>query len=334
VDYLVYSTGKVFASKEWMVGRTPDGRVTNTIRNNANDLISSYNAQEYQRGDQFDFSIAPGISIKNSLKEGEVVGYLYSNAMQQQLATLEGQLNVEKANLEVVSTGQKEEVIAQMKKNVDLAKEKYKLQKKLFTRTEALFKDSLIAQQEYDMARNALDMAELTVQLNETQLLNATTGDKPEAITYANERIHSLEIQINALKTRLSKFEVKAPFSGLIQHKKGAYDLNFEIILNLLDTSSLIVFTPIPVKEVPFLMVGQEIKYILFNSSETLTGKLVAIDNAIQVVGGRQVIYITTEINKSDLALMPGLFVQTEVNCGEISLWDYIGRTFGSIIFK
>lgn len=334
VDYIVTFTGKVFPGREWMVGRTPDGRVTSTIKNNLNDLISAYNAQQYQQGDQFDFSLDPKIGLKTGLSEGEIVGYFFSSAMQQQLANLEGQLQVERANLNVVSTGQKQEIIDQMKKNLELAKEKRAIQQKLFARSTALYRDSLIAPQEYDLARNALEMAQISYELAETQYQNAITGDKPESVELAKEKINAMEIQISALKKRLSKLEVRAPFSGLIQHKKGSVDLNFEIILNLLDTSEMIVLTPVQLQEMPFVRVGQHMEYVLFNNTARLDGEVIAIDNTIQLVGGRQVMYVTSKINRPYAALAPGLFVQSLVNCGEISLWDYLGRTFGTLIFR
>src|SRR5690606_15560317 len=147
VTYEVYSTGKVFSEKEWTLGRTDDGRITSTIKNNRMGVTSSYGGKEFARGDVFDFYMNPELGQKKYIKKGDKIGLLNSNDLLRQLTELEGQLMVEKAMLKVYATGEKSQTVAEAETNVVLARESFKIQKKLLERKKKLFDDSLIAPQ-------------------------------------------------------------------------------------------------------------------------------------------------------------------------------------------
>ncbi|MBI3232936.1 MAG: hypothetical protein HYZ42_02665 [Bacteroidetes bacterium] len=333
VPYNIYATGKVFANKEWVLGRTTDGRILSTMKDNVLDQISNYGGREFMRGDLFDFELEPGLKEKNYLKEGDIIGRLYSNELASQLTKLENDLKVEQAGYEVYATGEKPEIINEAISNKKLSQERFNNQRRLFERTEKLYKDSLISRQEYEIAKNNIDLLKLDIEIQEARLMKLQSGDKKQQLELIQARINSISNQIVMLKQRLEKFAVKAPFGGMLQHKKGAIS-DVEILTTLLDTSELIVITPIQFKEVQYLKLDDKVRLFLFHSDEEIEGKITNIDNVIQLVGGRQAVYITSKISSKDKLIIPGMFTQTQIHADDITLWDYSKRIFGNIFYR
>lgn len=333
ITYKIYATGKVFPVNEWMLSRSIDGRIASMTKNNELDIVSNYSGREFQSGDVFDFYMEPAVMQKNYIQKGDVLGHLCSKILQSDLVRLQGLLEVEKASLNVISTGQKPEVIEESKTNLRLAKEKYITQKKIVERNIKLQQDSLLPFQQLEVSKDALELSRIGIQIAEAQLQKLMTGDKQEELELNRQKIYSIENQINELKHRMDNFAIKAPFGGLVQQKKGGISA-VEVLMDLLDTAEYIAIAPIPLREVNYLKTGAVVMLKLFNSDETLQAKVTRMDNAIQLVGGKQAIYATFRIIKKSTHPQPGIFAKATIICDEISLWDYMNRVLGDIFYK
>ncbi|HEX8546826.1 MAG TPA: hypothetical protein VF691_07675 [Cytophagaceae bacterium] len=333
VPFTVYSTGKVFAVREWMVGRNRDGRIISTLKNNSLGLIDSYGGKEFQEGNIYEFYLDPNLSSKKYVKKGEIIGQSYSNEINKLLIQLEGELSIQKASLMVSSTGQKAQSVKEVEASLNLAKEKLNIQEKLLKRSKKLFADSLIAPQQYDLTLNEYETCRINVELAEAQLQSISTGEKPEHLKLVREKIRSLQSQINNLKDRSKFLTLTAPFSGVLQQKKGALS-EVEIIVNLIDTSSYIIITPIQVKELKYLAIGQIATLALFNSGCEMKGRISHIDNAIQIVGGKQAAFVTAEILEKCPDTMPGIFAQTVIDCEKVTIMAYCKRIFSELFYR
>jgi len=332
--YIVYSTGKVFPTNEWVLGRTYDGRITETIKNNQLGLISSYGGKEFQRGDVFDFYINPEINDKQFIDKGEIIGILNSTELLRQINQLKGEREVEKALLKVYSTGQKIQTIREAETNLTLAKEKFSIQKKLISRQNELYKDSLISPQQYDIAMNDFEVSKINLVLADAQLKTLSTGEKPEQIKFISEKISNLTGQILSLESRKEALQIKAPFAGMMQRKKGVLSTSVEILANIVDTSSYIIITPIKIKEFKNLSLGQRCTLKLFNTDCKMEATVCHIDNAIQIIGGKQAVYVTAKIDKKCPGVYPGIFAQTNVECGQYTIIEYSKILFQSLFYR
>ncbi len=333
VPYNIYATGKIFATKEWILGRTTDGRILATMKDNALDQINNYGGREFLRGDMFDFELESNLSSKKFLSKGDVIGRLYSNELANELAQLENNLKIEQAGYEVTATGEKPEIISEALANKKLSTEKYINQKKLFERTEKLYKDSLISKQEYEIAQNNLEILQIDIDLQNARIMKLQSGDKKQQLDLSLAKIDAISNQISMIKSRLQKFTVTAPFSGMLQHKKGAIS-DVEILATLLDTSSLIVIAPIQFKEMQYIKENDEVVLYLFHTDEQLTANISNIDNVIQLVGGRQAVYITSTLSTKRKDIIPGMFTQTKIHADDVTLWEYSKRIFGNIFYR
>ncbi len=331
--YIVYATGKVFPTYEWVLGRTYDGRITETIKNNQLGVISSYAGKEFQRGDVFDFYINPEINNKQFVERGETIGIMNSTELMRQINQLRGERDVEKALLKVYSTGQKIQTIKEAETNLTLAKERFSIQDKLISRQAELFKDSLISPQQYDIAKNEYEMSKINLALAEAQIKTLSTGEKPEQIKFIAEKIENLNKQIAVLESRKEALQIKAPFSGLLQRKKGGLT-SVEVLANVIDTSSYIIVTPVRIKEFKNLALGQKCVLKLFNTDCEMEGTVCHIDNAIQIIGGKQAIYVTAKIDKKCPGVYPGIFAQTNLHCGQHTIIEYSKLLFQSLFYR
>lgn len=332
ITYKVYATGKIFPVNEWMLTRNIDGRISSATKNNELDVISNYSGR-YQSGDVFDFYMEPAIMQKTFIQKGEVLGHLYSKILSTELVNLQGQLEIEKASLNVISTGQKPEIIAEAKTNLVLAKEKYLTQKKVVDRNIKLNRDSLLPTQQLEVSKDALELSRIGILMAEAQLQKLTSGDKEEELELNRQKIYSIESQINELKKRMDNFNIVSPFSGLVQQKKGTVTTE-EVLMDLLDTTEYIAIAPIPLREVSYIKTGSVVSLRLFNSDEELQARVTRMDNVIQLVGGKQAIYATFKIIKKTVHPQPGIFAKATIICDEISLWDYTRRVLGDIFYK
>lgn len=334
VFYKVYATGKIFTVNEWILNRSIDGKISTASRNNELDAITNYSGRAFT-GDVFDFYMEPSVMQKSYIQKGEVLGHLYSKSMQTELVRLQGLLDIEKASLNVISTGQKPEIVEEAKTNLKMAREKYLTQKKVVDRNVKLYRDSLLPAQQLDVSKDALELARIGVQIAEAQVLKLTTGSKQEELDLNRQKILSIENQIRELKQRMDNFDIKAPFGGMIQQKKGVVPTTTnEVLIDLLDTNEYIAIAPIPLREVRYLKVGAVVSLRLFSDDEIFQAKVSRIDNVIQLVGAKQAVYATFKISKKSLLMQPGLLAKATIMCDEISLWEYTNRVLGDIFYK
>ncbi len=334
LNYTVRSTGKMFAQREWTLGRSAGGQLISTMKDNETDRIDNYGGREFQQGDMFDFHLDEKVLAKKFVVKDEIIGRFYSNELELQLEKLKSDLSVEQAGFEVSSTGEKATIVDEAIKSRNLAKEKLDDQKKIFARAKRMFTDSLLTRQDYETAEDNIETARLSLELADAHVMRYTTGQKEQALNFIRTKIKSIESQIDQLNKRMSSYSIKAPFSGIIEEKKGAIPGTVETILTLLDTSSYLIISPVQFKELKFLGTNNEAELMLLNDDQTLTGKIIHIDNTIQVIGGKQCVYVTLRVQNKIKGMMPGLFANAYIDCGEILLWDYFKRVFGTMFYR
>lgn len=340
VTYEIYSTGKVFSEQEWVLGRTEDGRITSTIKNNLLGVTSSYGGKEFARGDIFDFYMDPELVHKKSIKKGDKIGMLSSSELQRQLTQLEGELKVEKALLKVFASGEKSQIVSEAKTNVLLAQENFSIKEKLLERTKKLYKDSLIAPQNYDIALNEYDVARISLEVAQARLMAVSSGEKPEQLKFSKEKIASLENQIATLRERKEALEIFAPFSGVLQHKRGgtvSYLVpvpTYEILANVIDTSHLIIISPVQLKELKYISLDQKVKVRLFNTDCEMEATVKHIDNGIQIINGKQAVYVISTIDNTCGEFLPGILAQASFQGDKLSLFGYATRFVKGLFYR
>ncbi|MDQ3392511.1 MAG: efflux RND transporter periplasmic adaptor subunit [Bacteroidota bacterium] len=323
INYFVESKGLILPAHEWSLIRSIEGNLISSHKDNIKGSVQSFGVTEFVRGDVVEFKINNNILSAKSITTGDTVGMIYSNEQERNLIQLLGDFEVLNAEYKFYTTGQKPEDIQQAKTKLEFVKQDLLTQKKLTARAETLYKESVISDQEYELALNDLKLKEIQIDIAEALYNSVSTGDKPEMAALIKAKMQALEKQINQVKGRFTFFTVTSPVSGMVVSNR-ALD-NTETVINVADTSSLVILVPFDLKELPYVKKGQEV--YIGKSSKQYKGKILNIDNVVQVIDYKQAIFATIIID-NHIDLMPGSFAEVSMHCGELSLMEYLKRIF------
>jgi ABC-type oligopeptide transport system substrate-binding subunit len=248
---------------------------------------------------------------------------IYSNEQERNLIQLLGDFEILKAEYNFHTTGQKPEDIQQAKTRLEFVRQDLLTQKKLTQRAENLFKEAVISDQEYELSLNDLKLKEIQIDIAEAHYLSVSTGDKPEMAALIKAKIDALSNQISQVKNRLNFFTVTSPVSGMVVSNRGID--NNEIVINIADTSSLVLLVPFELKELPYIKHDQEV--VIGRNGIKVIGRILTIDNVVQTIDFKQALFATVVI-EGNSDLIPGSFAEATIQSGELSLVEYLKRIF------
>jgi len=183
-----------------------------TLYDHRTGLVSNQSDFQFDRGDQVKVRFKEGWKSGDRVRTGEKVATISSNRLGEELIKLRNQLAVEEANLGVVASGQKPQVIGQSEEEVNLAKADLALRKQNLERTRQLHVDGLIPLTQLEQAENTYNESLARLRIAEKSLQAQSTGEKPEAVSLALSRITSLRREIAFLEGKSNRYVVNAPF--------------------------------------------------------------------------------------------------------------------------
>lgn len=332
IPYTIDTSSLVMPISEWTLSRAQNGNLISTLKDNRTGRLNAFSASVFQRGYQADFQLNPKIYHQPYLSKGDTVANMYSNQDQERLVQLQGELAVQEAELELVSTGQKSADVEGVVNQLALAQQELAAQRVLTQRTVALHQDSLTSLQEYELALNTLRVRELNVGRIEAGYKSATTGSKPEQVRVIRTRINSLQRQIQHIKQGLKELTVVSPVSGTVLLQKAAANPMEEVLVSVADNSAYVVLLPVNYLEKNYVQLRQKIEVAVTGTTQTAVGRIIGIDNTVQIVDGRQAFFVTALIDDKKAPLVPGMVVRTTISCQPISLKGHVARTAESLL--
>jgi multidrug efflux pump subunit AcrA (membrane-fusion protein) len=319
VPYTIKAKAVFIPASEFNLTRTLEGNLISTYKDNVKSVVKNYGITEFQRGDVVEFVLAESISDKEFIDKGDTIGWIYSNEEQRKLILLKGQLDILSAELEFYTTGQKPEDVQKAKEQLDLAQQELETQRKLMARSSALFNDSVISEQEFEIEENRLRVKEIALKIAKANYASITTGEKPEQEKLINAQILAIKDQINQVSQRINYFTITSPLSGVIQLERGPG--TGERIISVGDTSNWVGMIPVQFKERKHIRTGNKIDYM------GAKGHVVNMDNKISLIDNRQAFYLTAVWPYKD-DIFPGTIGEVMIQCEKISLIEYFVRLF------
>lgn len=306
--------------------RNLDGTFVTTFKDNISGSICSNSVTEFLSSADARFVLSPLVQQKDFINTGDTIGRIISNDEEVKIQTIEGELNVQKATLRLFSTGEKNADVDEAANRLSLAKQELMAQKQIFQRYEALNKDTLITQFEFENAQNQLKAKELNVAIAEAFYRSVTSGDKPEQTGLIETRIRALDNQIRLMKERQSKFTVISPVSGyLVKKKRLTEDVTF--MMEIADTSGFVAQLPVEYHERDILKPGLETRLKMIGCWYCISGKTFNVDNTVQLISGKQAIYVSSLFESTGNGLMPGIVLEAKIYCDAVTPAEYISRT-------
>jgi hypothetical protein len=331
IPYTIETSSLVMPASEWTLSRAQNGNLISALKDNRTGRLSAFSASVFQRGNQADFQLNPKIYHQSHLVKGDTVARMYSNQDQERLVQLQGELAVQEAELQLVNSGQKPADVEEAANQLALAQQELSAQRTLTARTEALHHDSLTSLQNYELSLNKLRVRELNVNMISAEYKSVTTGGKPEQIRVIRTRIISLQQQIRHIQQSLKALTVVSPVSGAVLLKKAPVNPTEEVLVSVADNSSYVAILPVNYLERDYVQEHQKIEVAVTGTTQTAVGKIIGIDNTVQIVDGRQAFFVTALIEGKNAPLVPGMVVRTTLSCAPISLTDHVARLAKSL---
>ncbi len=318
IPFSVNITGKVMPGYQWLLARQTDGSIISTLYDYSQDRTDSYAAYQIERGDIFHFKTRPEIKEVTFVTAGDTIGHIFSNMFFQELRELEGALAVAKANLDVVSTGEKESIISEANDQFLLNRERSLVQNNILERQSKLYQDALISSEDFEITRGMTRIYELETQVAAAHLITLQTGEKPEIITQARTQIESIEKQLVILHNQLSEYTITTPLTGNINMVSSP-----DTLLLVSDDTRVVIM---PILWQFMTEVDTSLSFTIQTpfDGEVWEGSIVNKSNFMRMIGGQQVFIATGKISDHLSDLPVNMLVQCSVTGATRSIWDYV----------
>lgn len=316
VPFTIESVAKALPVQQWILIKNPDGSLSGALHQHRTGAIIKAESFEFDRGDVVNMQFVSG-----PVKTGEPLVTISSNRLGEQLVTLRNQLAIEQANLDVVATGEKQELILQLKQEINLAKADLALRQKMLDRARQTYSEGLISLQELEIAENAFNESEVQVRVAEEALRVADTGQKVETRTLAASRIASLKRQIEFLENKENQYVIPAPFDGNVRFEQT---IDGDRLL-LEDTTATVLFIPVRLKDARFVEPGQDITLTWVDQSRVFHSQVLEVSSRVELLNTDQVISVKALTQEKNLPT--GMPIRCRINCGKVRVAEFLKRS-------
>ncbi|NND77457.1 MAG: hypothetical protein HKN39_04685 [Flavobacteriales bacterium] len=322
VKYELNYTGKVYSAKKWSIKQENDQYITEN-RNFTDGISTSQQNYIFERGDIVELEFSEGIKNNAYVKKDTPLLEFRSYLLEQQLADLKSQVNLQLATTRAEQTGRKVSIVLEAEKNLKLMQQQLDLAEKNFARSEQLYQGEIIPAAEFQVVENELALAKTNVELAKQRIVSVTTGRKVESIGEINAQMNVIETQLNILNEKKRNYNVSAPFEGEVIMDAFSNDL-----ISIVDTSAQVVIVPIEVEERSFINAKSSRACLELEGCDDDFDIVVHLDKKVNLVDNRQVILAKVNVPERHKRLDEGLLVNCRIMCDTISIREYIKRKF------
>jgi hypothetical protein len=323
VRYSFVVSAKVYPVKEWKLSRGTEEGFWSQTYNYETDALGDFKNYRFERGDIAELVIRENLEFDAPIDVYDTVAYIESYFIENEITRLNNLRDVEIANMNVVSTGEKQSMVEQAQRQYNYAMQQLDLEKKNFARQERLYRDSVITPADYDMYENALKLAEINTQVAYDALMSLSTGEKDPVINLSEQKIRSYEIEINSLETQKAQYTIITPISGLL-----SYDTEIGGILKVSDISRLLLKIPVSYQHTSYLNSLYKVTFSTPDNKITVNASFKGFDENINLIQNQQFVIARAVTTESTPGIYPGMVVQCRIYCDKVSLLEYLKRNF------
>jgi hypothetical protein len=327
INYNLYVKGKILPSKEWIIYKGSDGRLTSQLINYKTGISQSYDVNLFDRGDAMQFAFDTSLYSGSQIIANDTIAVVYSNEIERQIENLKGQIISAKASLSLNLTGEKQTVIDQENKNLEYAIKQAEEQKKILDRMRALYEKGLVSQEEYEIAKGSYDLNNINISISKARLQTVATGAKQEQIGLIKSQIISLESELAVLQKRFEGYTILSPLTGIVNRKT-----NSDTLMTISDVSEYILINPVKVNDKRFISESAQVDIYANGRKQNVRAFIYEIDNSVKIVGGIQVVTVTSEVKGMSIDLIPNLIVDCYIQTGKLSPLEYLVRVWQRIV--
>lgn len=323
VRYSFVASAKVYPLKEWKLSRGQDEGFWSQTYNYETDALGDFRNYRFERGDIAELKILENLVFDAPVNINDTVARIESFFIQNEITRLSNLRDVEIANMNVVSTGEKQSMVEQAQRQYNYAMQQFDLEKKNFARQERLFRDSVITPADYDMYENALKLAEINTQVAYNELMSLSTGEKDPVVNLSGQKIRSHEKEIERLEIQKAQYTIVTPIGGLL-----SYDASIGGIIKVSDISRLLLKIPVAYQQASYLNNLYAVKFSTPDNKITINATFKGFDENINLIQNQQFVIARAITTASTPGIYPGMVVQCRIYCDKVSLLEYLKRNF------
>jgi hypothetical protein len=134
IRYSFVATAKVYPVKEWKLSRGTEEGFWSQTYNYETDALGDFKNYRFERGDIAELQIRKDLEFDAPIEVNDTVAYIESYFIENEIMRLQNLRDVEIANMNVISTGEKQPMIEQAQRQYNYAMQQYDLEKKNFAR--------------------------------------------------------------------------------------------------------------------------------------------------------------------------------------------------------
>ncbi|HPI86349.1 MAG TPA: hypothetical protein PLR01_08245 [Bacteroidales bacterium] len=323
VRYSFIATAKIYPFREWKLMRgTEEGFWSQTF-NYETDALGDFKNYRFERGDIAELEINEKLVFDMPVSQHDTIAHIRSFFIENEITRLENLRDVETANKDVVSTGEKRPLVEQAQRQYNYALQQLDLEKKNFARQEKLFRDSVITPAEFDLYENTLKLAEINAQVAFEALTSLQTGEKDPVVNLSEQKITSYEKEVERLKTQKAQYTIVTPISGIL-----SYNTEIGGIIKVSDSEKLLLKIPVAYEHSSYLNNLYKVTFSTPDNKITVNASFKGFDESVNQIQNKQFVIARAVTTGPTTGIYPGMVVQCRIYCDKVYLLEYLKRNF------
>lgn len=323
VRYSFVATAKIYPVREWKLSRGAEEGFWSQTYNYESDAHGDFKNYRFERGDIAELVILEDLVFDAPIEINDTIARIESFVIQNEITRLTNLRDVEIANMNVVSTGEKQSLVEQAQRQYNYALQQLDLEKKNFYRQERLYRDSVIAPAEFDIHENTLKLAEINAQVAYDQLQALSTGEKAPVVNLSEQIISSYDKEITRLETQKAQYTIVTPISGIL-----GYNTEIGGIIKVSDISRLLLKIPVAYQHSSYLNNLYKVTFSTPDNKITVNATFKGVDESVNLIQSQQFVIARAVTTESTPGIYPGMIVQCRIYCDKVRLLEYLKRKF------
>ncbi len=323
VRYSFEATAKIYPVREWKIMRGTEEGIWSQTYNYETDALGDFKNYRFERGDIAELEIRKDLQFDAPVSRNDTIAAIESYFIQNEIVALQNLRDQEIANLNVVTTGEKESLVEQAERQYNYARQQLDLEKKNFARQERLYRDSVITPADFDMYENALKLAEINTQVAYDQMVALSTGEKDPVIVYTEQKILSYTREIERLEKQKAQYTITTPIEGIL-----SYNTELGGILKVSDNSRLLLKIPVAYQHSSYLDRLHKVTFSTPDNKITVNASFKGVDQNVNLIQSQQFVIAKAVTEEATPGIYPGMIVQCRIYCDKVRLLEYLKRNF------
>lgn len=311
------------AVEEWELVQDNPSRLISRLRDNARLKIPAFTVLQFARQDFIRFSLDSGLTSGRPVERDRVLGEIVSSESQILFANLQGQMNRARANLQMLTTGEKEAVQKEAAEALNYAKTQLNVFLPQYERNRKLHQQKLISDEEWELSVKTEELLRQNIQLQDAKLKVVQSGEKREAVRMMEEEVGRFESQIKQLQGKISLGQIRNPIAGVFSTSIGD-----SVLCRVSRTDSVACTMIVRSDMIPFVREGQPVVVQQWETGFRKTGAVLAVETKGTLVAGRPEFMVTAVLPNDGGAVRSGMIGRASILTDRASLLERIRRAW------